>query len=467
MRQPSPWFPRIAEGTAPLFERLVTALADDIVQGRVAPGDRLPPHRELAWALEIGLGTVTRAYAALERRGLVKSVHGRGMFVALPAAPEPAVVDLCINAPPRLLDTPLLQATLSRLAARLDAADFSHYAPAAGSPQQRAMMARWLAEDRLQTTPDQVLLCNGGQHALSVAVATACRGGAPVFTEALTYPGMITIARHAGFDLHGVALDDQGMRADALDRALHDHRRAGGGGPAGGRPVVYVTPVLHNPTARSMDSARRAAIVAVCRTHDALIIEDDVYSVFAEPDMPPLAELAPERCFYVTGLSKCLSPGLRIGALVAPRSLADAALSALAAGSTMVGPLNCLIMEDWFADGTARMLARAIRGESRTRSALAHRLLPGRISPTVAPGFHVWLPMAPAAAEALALAAAARGIRVTPPSAPVVDMQVAGKGGLRLCLGGPSIEALTGALTTLAGLIGSDHGDSRAADPVY
>ncbi|MFD0389840.1 GntR family transcriptional regulator [Tistrella bauzanensis] len=101
-----PWFPRIAEGTAPLFERLVTALADDIVQGRVAPGDRLPPHRELAWALEIGLGTVTRAYAALERRGLVKSVHGRGMFVALPAAPEPAVVDLCINAPPRLLDTP-------------------------------------------------------------------------------------------------------------------------------------------------------------------------------------------------------------------------------------------------------------------------------------------------------------------------------------------------------------------------
>ncbi|WP_268594464.1 GntR family transcriptional regulator, partial [Escherichia coli] len=76
MRLQSPWQPRLANVEATTVERLVLALADDIIEGKLQGGDRLPAHRTLAWQLAIGLGTVTKAYAILERRGLVRSVKG-------------------------------------------------------------------------------------------------------------------------------------------------------------------------------------------------------------------------------------------------------------------------------------------------------------------------------------------------------------------------------------------------------
>ncbi|KYO51039.1 PLP-dependent aminotransferase family protein [Tistrella mobilis] len=457
MRRPSDWTPRLAAGDGALAERLAAALADDIARGRIAPGDRLPAHRDLAWRLEIGLGTVTRAYALLERRGLVVPERGRGMFVAVPPAQPAGPVDLCVNTPPRMLDTQALRASLARLAARIDMSGFGSYTPSAGTPQHRAMMARWLARDRLELPPSRLMLTSGAQHALAVAIATTT-GGRPgtILTESLTYPGIITIARHAGHRLQPVMADDQGMCPDALDRALHTALRDG----RPGQRLIYVTPTLHNPTAASMSRARREAISGVAAAHDAVIVEDDVYGVFAAGDMPPLTALAPDRCLYVSGLSKSLSPGLRIGALAVPPAFLEAAADALAAGATMAPPLGCLLMESWLEDGTAEAVEQAVRAESRARTALARRLLGKHVAPQETPGFHIWLPMPRPRAEALAMAAAARGIRVTPPSAPMVDDRPGAPAGLRLCLGGPSPEALTTALNDIARLV-----EERDTDP--
>lgn len=76
MRLISPWTPRLANGTASPSSRLVAALAEDILEGQVDTGDRLPAHRDLADRLDISVGTVTKAYNVLERRGLVRSVKG-------------------------------------------------------------------------------------------------------------------------------------------------------------------------------------------------------------------------------------------------------------------------------------------------------------------------------------------------------------------------------------------------------
>lgn len=450
MRRGSDWTPRLAAGDGSLADRLASALADDIARGRIAPGDRLPAHRDLAWRLDIGLGTVTRAYALLERRGLVVPERGRGMFVAVPPAPPPGPVDLCVNTPPRTLDTQALRASLARLATRIDMTGFGSYTPSAGTPQHRAMMARWLARDRVDLPPSRLMLASGAQHALAVAIATVT-GGRPgtILTESLTYPGIITIARHAGHRLQPVMIDDQGMCPQALDRALHTAMRDG----RPGQRLIYVTPTLHNPTAASMGRARREAIVGVATAHDAMIVEDDVYGVFAGSDMPPLAALAPDRCLYVSGLSKSLSPGLRIGALAVPPAFLEAAADALAASATMAPPLGCLLMESWLEDGTAEAVEQAVRAESRDRTALARQLLGHHVPPRETPGFHIWLPMPRPAAEALAMAAAARGIRVTPPSAPVVDDRPGAPAGLRLCLGGPSRDALTTALGSIADIL--------------
>src|ERR1700733_5537101 len=101
------WMPELAGGPEPIYERLITALERDVASGTLPPGSRLPTHRELAHQLKLGVGTVTRAYAEAESRGLITARVGRGSFVAetttippSPGAAQAQSIDLARNTPP-------------------------------------------------------------------------------------------------------------------------------------------------------------------------------------------------------------------------------------------------------------------------------------------------------------------------------------------------------------------------------
>ena len=453
----SPWKPQLAEGSGPASERLVEALARDIADGSLPPGARLPAHRPLAWQLDIGIGTVTKAYAQLERRGLVRSVRGRGMFVAgLPQATS-RMVDLSINVPPQQLSDRLLAASLSDLARRLDADSFGAYAAPAGRLDHRVLLARWLAPTGLAAAPERLLICNGAQHALAIAFAITCGPDTELLTEALSYPGAIALARRRGLRLTGLAIDEEGLIPQALDEALHY------AAAAGRRAVLYITPTLHNPTTATMSEARRREIAGLCRVHDAVIVEDDIHAALAEPGTTAIAALAPELTLHVSGLSKVLSPGLRIGSLVVPEPWLEPALAELAATCTMASLLSCLIMERWLTEDTAASVARSIREEAGRRVALARELLPPGIAMSSGNGFHVWLPMGPERAKALPARAAALGILLPGPEIFLADAQ-APSWGMRLSLGGPKVDRLQDALASLRTLLldGSNDPRSRA-----
>lgn len=453
MHLASPWKPRLSDAKGLPFERLVSALAEDIAKGDVPDGARLPPHRELAYQLGIGLGTVTKAYGVLERRGLVYSVRGRGMFVSgLPPRPK-SIIDLSVNTPPQMLSDRLLAATLTKLAKRLDAGTFGSYAPVAGSYQHRTQMARWLSDQRLETSADRVLLCNGAQHALAVAFALLRRPGGTILTEAVTYPGAIMLAKHNGLEMIGIDMDEQGLKPEALEKVL---RIRASSVPS---PVLYITPTMQNPAATTMGLSRRREIIALCRDFDVTIIEDDVYSIFAPDEHLPLATLAPERTLYVSGLSKTLSPGLRIGVLCVPENLLEAALSHLQATSSMVSSVACMVMEEWLTNGTATSVAASIQRDAARRSELARSLLPAELLPPSSKGFHLWLPMLLSEAETVARAAAELGVTIARPTSFLVDPH-ASQGGIRISLGGPSLDMLENALQTIARLLQRDgrHG---------
>ena len=449
MRLVSPWSPHLAEIDAPLHERLAAALADDVAEGRVEVGARLPAHRDLAWRLGVGIGTVTRAYGVLERRGLVRSERGRGMFVAGGEAQARTRVDLSVNAPPQVFADRLLAATFTALARDVSAEAFARYRPAIGDLEHRRIMARWLAEHRFAAPVERLILTNGAQHALAIAFAVASREDRVLITEAVTYPGALTLARHTGEVPLAVALDGEGMLPAALEASLSAVSRTGR------RAVVYVTPTQHNPTTATMGEARRLDLVALARAHDALIVEDDVYSLFTPPGVSTLAELAPERTFYVNGLSKTLNPGLRLGVLVAPPRCFEAACAGLSATSSMASPISCVVMERWVLDGTAASIGASIRLEAMARATLARDRLEGIVLSETRPGFHVWLPMPLLDAERLARRAEHAGVTVTPPSALMVDPGGA-LAGLRLCLGAPTRTQLAEALAILRDLIASD-----------
>lgn len=442
MRLSSPWVPRLAEGDGPLLDRLVAALVDDIATGTVAVGARLPAHRDLAWRLGVGVGTVTRAYGILERRGLVRSERGRGMFVIGGGGGRRPWIDLSVNTPPQTLSDRLLAATFAALARDLDAASFSRYRPAIGAIEDRRTIARWLADQRLEVPAERLLLTNGAQHALAVAFAVVCGPGGRLFTEAATYPGALTAAVMGGIALTGVAIDGEGMRPEALDAAL-----AATSGERG--RAIYVTPTLHNPTTATMGVGRREDLVAVARAHDVAVVEDDVYSLFTPPGLPTLAELAPERVAYVNGFSKTLNPGLRLGFLVPPAGLVERTIRALQATQSMTSPFACAMVERWIVDGTARSIADSIRREAAARVDLAREVLPGLVAPASDPGFHVWLPLPSAVAERTARAAALDGVAMTPPEEVAVDPALAPTG-FRLCLGGPNRVELVEALAVVA-----------------
>jgi DNA-binding transcriptional MocR family regulator len=449
------WKPVLEDNPRPLVDRLLAALERDIRSGALPPGLRLPPQRELAWFLKMSLGTVTKAYAEAERRGLTQATVGRGTFVAAPAPDaafrfsprgQPNGVNLAQNVRPVLSGGAALTRALDRLRKK-DLSRLLVYSPSAGEDDHRRAMADWLARTT-QLEPDwrDLAVTAGGQQAVALALGSLASAGDAILTEAGTYYGLCTLAEHAGYRLKGLQLDAEGLVPDALDRAA----------AATGARVLYLTPTLHNPTGRTMGLKRREEIARVARARDLWIVEDDVYALYAGPKaVTPIAALAPERTLYVSSLSKSLSAGLRVGILLTPGpEPLERVLRALRATAYSAPALGPAIGAQWIEDGTADALAAEVRAEMSLRVKLALDLFgPAAEPPSFACSLHVWLPMPELEAERAAAHALRAGVEVTPPSAPIVDWH--GLSGLRVCLGGVEDGAdLEAALRVVAEAVG-------------
>lgn len=457
---PVAWTPSIPDGDAPLYERLVAVLRADIASGALAAGVRLPPQRELAYRLGVGLGTVTRAYVEAERAGLVSAHVGRGSFVNAPAEHRPyereGPINLAQNIAPQAPAGARLPEALARLRRRPDLLEHLAYAPPAGHDAQRRAGAAWLSRTSSYETVDwrRLICCAGAQQGLALALGALLQPGDAVLTECLAYHGLKTLARHSGWRVGGLAMDHEGLRPDAFEAAIL----------ATGARVLAVLPTLQNPTGRIMSLARREAIVAIARKHEVMIVEDDIYGAYAEGAPPPFAMLAPERTFHVSGVSKTLAPGLRAGFLVAPaEETFERVLEAVRVATYAPPAFGGLIATQWIEDGGADDILAETRDEARVRMAMARELL-GPAMETVyaetAP--HIWLPMSELDAERLAGRALRGGAEVTPPSAPVVE--AGHESGVRICLGAVSDRAtLRRGLEIVAGALSSEVSERSRA----
>lgn len=444
MLEKSSWQPRISEGHGRLHERLASAFADDIIEQVICPGSRLPAHRELAYQLKVGVGTVTKAYALLEHQGLVRSDKGRAMFAVAASPSFQQVIDLSINVPPKVVSDRLLSSTLNEVAKEIDASTFSSYPPLEGEFVHRAALAGWLSETRVKVTGDDLILCNGVRHALAIAFGALRKPGETILTESLPYAGAVAISQAIGLELVGLRMDREGVIPAELEAWLIEHRGQGRS------PVLYVTPTAQNPTGSSMSRQRREAIVEICRAFDVMIVEDDAYAVLGETDIPTIRELAPERTIYVSGLSKTLTPGLRIGALVCPPLLKKQILKAIAAIGSPVSALACLIMARWIVSGTASYLSARVRVEAARRATLAAEIL-NIASPFPPASFHVFVPLPFETATDVAARALELGVRVSKPSRALDGSD--SNAGLRLCLGAPTFEQLRQSVQTVQKLV--------------
>lgn len=424
MKLESPWKPRLADTGGLIHERLVQALAQDILSGALPSGARLPPHRDVADQLNVSVGTVTRAYGALQRQGLVRSEKGRGMFVTSRMRSAERRLDLSINTPPPIVTTRMLSEAITRVASHVDAGCFTRYMAPTGLPEHRQMLARMIAaNDGPAFDPSQIIVTEGGQQGIFLTMAAAAPG--PLAVEELTYPGALRAARQLQRPLLPLTLDDQGITPESLEAAL-----AGENPPT----LLYVVPSVQNPTGAVMGLERRRQIAELARRANLMIIEDDVYSVFAPARLPTLAELAPDHVFYVGSLSKCMAPGLRLGYVAAPPQMLDTINDWLMAMRTTTTPISGMLLSYWMSEGIADAIVQAVRAETVRRNQVARSVLGPWLSPLQNDSLHAWLPMETARARDLVLAASQAGITLAPPDAFMADPGLAATG-LRICLG--------------------------------
>lgn len=456
------WRPKLsAARSTPLYRRLVEAMSADIEAGNLAPGARLPAQRDLAQALSISVGAVTRAYDDAARRGLVSAHVGRGTFVTDRSrrdAAQDGPIDLSVNTAPIAPANAMVE-TIAALRRTTSWAERLGYQPPCGPDIDRRAGAAWLTRTAGFEGVDwrTLICCSGAQNAMAIAFAALCKPGDVILCEAATFSGAKALAAQQGYRLQGVEMDAEGVRPQSLDRAA----------AATGARVFYTLPTLQNPTARTMGRERRADIVKIARARGLWIVEDDVYAPYAHHlGLSPIAASAPERTLYVSSWSKILSPGLRIGYLVAPAGEAfDRCVRAVRALTHSPAGISGAIATNWIESGRADDLARDVCAEAGARTAMALAALKGVADePQTAMSLHLWLSMPAIDAERAAARSLTAGLRLTSPGAfAVSDGKTAS--GLRLCIGSAASRAtLERALSILKGALkGEVDEPARAA----
>jgi 2-aminoadipate transaminase len=227
------------------------------------------------------------------------------------------------------------------------------YSTTEGYPPLREFLAESMAKYGIQHGPDNVLITTGSQQALDLIGKIFIDPGASVLTGRPTYLGAIQAWRAYQAEFVTVPVDDNGMRVDLLEEAVSK------------TPVrfIYVLPNFHNPAGVTLTEERRHQLVDIARRHDLVIVEDDPYGAlrYKGEDIAPIAALAPERTIYLGTFSKTLTPGLRIGWIVAPADIRLRLVQAKQGADLHSSTFDQMIANDIAQRGILKVHVRMLR----------------------------------------------------------------------------------------------------------
>lgn len=374
----------------PLYLQLAEQMQERIRTGSLPTGTKLPPVRALAVDLGLTRLTVHNAYSELQAGGWVEAYVGRGTFVAQreqPLLPAADYHGLASRGDSSWLNQGLL-ADMMRLQQQPNLISFAQAAPAAetfptrdlgrsiqqalrdpaalgygptqGEPPLREAVATWLLDRNVVTSPDQVIITNGAQQGVALIVRAFARQGDVILVEEPTYLGFIERAAAQGARLLGVPMDDQGIQIEALARMLREYRPR----------LLYTIPTYQNPTGVCMSPERQLALLQLAREYRLTIIEDDVYGPLGYDGPPPLPLKSRDTeglVVHLGSFSKILTPGLRLGYLVANDEHLGPLLSAKRTEDLHSSPLLQRALADYLGRGQMAGHLRYVRSVYRER----------------------------------------------------------------------------------------------------
>lgn len=357
------------------YKSYVDDLANRIHSGELAPGTRLPTHRAFAKQNGISLVTASRVYNELIKQGLVSGETGRGTFVRdvslLPTSSiehdvVPTMLDLNYIYPVENEQTQRLREALRHLSSGGDLEGFLHYLPHVGRRHERAIFANYLAQRGIkQIDPDQIAIVGGAQHGLATIVLGIFSPGDVIAVDALTYPGFKALAKIYHIELVVVPVTATGPDMVAFARLCQQRNIRG----------YYAMPTLHNPLGWVIDLPTRHAIIQLAKQYGFWLIEDGSYAYLQHPAPPTFAQLAPDITFYVTGFSKNVATGLRVGMVVAPKQQISEIERIIRITTWNTPAITTAIVCHWIENGEVAKLERKKRRDTKARQNIVREVL--------------------------------------------------------------------------------------------
>jgi 2-aminoadipate transaminase len=321
---------------------------------------------------------------------------------------DPNCIDFGIGQPQlELLPTELLWQATQGVMARPNRAALNYGHPK-GEGLFRRELARFLSPSYgTALDPDLLFATNGCSQALHLIANLFAEPGQTVLVEEPTYFLAHQLFRDRGLKLVGVPLLKDGVDLEALERLASKHKPA----------LFYTVPVFQNPTGHTTSAAKRSAVVELASKHDFLVVADEVYQLLSYAQNPPpsyASFVQTERVLAVGSSSKILAPALRLGWVVAARSLQSRFLNygLLRSGGGLNHYVSCLVGEA-LRSGGHQSCTEKLRREFAYRVEVMHRCLQAKLSPFLdyqkpRGGYFFWLELKDRDADATELLKVAR-----------------------------------------------------------
>ncbi|MFC6016094.1 PLP-dependent aminotransferase family protein [Plantactinospora solaniradicis] len=387
------------------------AVRGAVLDGRIPVGTPLPSERVLGRQLDISRGTVVAALALLREGGWVRTRHGSGSVLCLPAhlttRTAPWSLDqggdgveldmrLAVTAAPHAHYLAALHRAVERCAPQL----CDSGTPDGGLPGLRALLAGQYTREGLPTTPEQILVTSGATAALMLLADHFHDRRRPFVVESPTYPGALAVLRRRRTRLVSIPVTAQGW-----ERPTDVIRSAGAG-------LVYLTPDFHNPSGMLMPDDVREQIAAMAERLDVPVVADETMRELDLRTPPqPVPRLRGARVITIGSTSKTIWGGLRVGWIRARASDVRELMLNPMQGSLTPPPLEQLIAEELLGD-VGQILTDRLASLRTQRDHLV-QLLAGRDEWTFdvpLGGLAVWLHLRHTTGPALAAAARRRGL---------------------------------------------------------
>ncbi|MZQ80797.1 aminotransferase class I/II-fold pyridoxal phosphate-dependent enzyme [Paenibacillus sp. 5J-6] len=331
-----------------LYEQIADHLEQRISYGEFPPGSLLPSERKLAEQFEVNRSTVISAFAELRSLGIIESRTGSGTRVStskwgatpkhtpnwsrfaeggnfLPNLPFLRRIREALGQDPSLIDFASGElsgdlAPTDEIAALMSRNAYTSYLgydnPQGFTPLREALVQYLSNYRRIQATESSILITSGSQQSLFLITQCLLSPGDAVAIEDPSYCYSLPMFQSAGLRLFRLPVDNHGIQPEDI-RVLYKKHRI---------KMVFLNPNYQNPTGTVLSVERRKRLLDIICELGLPVVEDDPYSLTSYEGVPPLPLKSMDTTgsiLYIGSFSKIAASGLRIGWMVAPRSIVE------------------------------------------------------------------------------------------------------------------------------------------------